>query len=1267
MSEGRLALCHPQRRVWFTEVLHPGTGVGNLAGCLHFPGTPAQLPVLLDAIDLVIRRHDALRLRLARTDGAGCEQLLVPHEAVDAPVWEVDASRRALLDESRRPFPLFGSPLHLFRLLLLPEGRIGYFFKYHHIVVDALTVSILNRQILDTFRALVAGASTPAVEAPSYLEFFERERQYLASPERREEEAFWRDHLAGLEVGDEAPRGAVSILTERFEHDFDPALSRAVEAFCKQHETTVFRFFLSVFAVHFAGGALDRDIVIGTGHHNRLTAREKAMVGMTVSTLPMRLPLREDDTFAHLVRRIHGVSDACLARQRYPYDLLAQHVRGGGVDPQRLLRWFVNFIPSVPGGADEPTVERYSPGADLAELNFKINPNQRPRTAPLQLCVDARSALYGEADVRTLFARVEMLARAVLARPDEPLHRLDRLTEAERLSLPSPRVLPPSPGTILQRIEEEARQHPDAVAVVDAAGSWTYGRLVTEARSLAAELVRRGVQRGDRVAVISERQAAFVVHALAVMGAGAAYVPITPDTPEHRRARILADAGITVVLTGETTWDRSAVLPGFEPVGPDDLAYVIYTSGSTGEPKGVMIPHRALANLCEWNARLSGVTSADRCAAYCSFMFDVSVGEVFTPLVRGASVYVVPSAVRGSVREVGRFFVENAITVATLPTRVGELFMAHGEAGSLRVLTVGGEKLRSPIRAQAPLSSAPGRPYRILNGYGPTEATVYATAYEVRGDESDVPIGTPADNTWAYVVDEHLRLVPPGEEGELLLAGDGIARGYLGKPELTRAAFVPNPFATGERDTIAYRTGDRVRWLPDGNLVYLGRRDRQLKLRGFRVEPEEIERCFAAHPAVERCVVLVREEGPERHLVACCVVGSADGGGADGGGADGGGADQVDVGNLRALAEARLPPFMVPAELLVVPALPLTPNGKTDTAALLALRGRSGAAAVAPRDDVERALLSLFQAVLKRDDLGVADAFFDSGGDSLRAMELFAEIERRFGGGLPVSALFQNPTVASLAGVVSRAEAVDNVVVMAGAEARDPLFVLHDFSGDLIAYTALLKHLDPRLGVRGIRWTPEVGADAASIEEVAGRYVDALRAAQPAGPYRLLGYSIGGTLAYEMARQLVGAGERVTFLGLLDTPNYARDESILGGLFQFVTKNLLIWFRAVSLTYTLAVVSGRVGGVPDWRRIRDMVRAQLRMRQLAMRYQPGPAPIDAVVIKSATRRLFLDDDLGWKDLVAGVTIRHVPGNHITMMTDAHAPALAGHLRELLPR
>lgn len=1257
MIEGRIALCHPQRRVWYTEVLYPGTGVGNLAGCLHIPGTPQQLPLLRDAIDLVVRRHDALRLRLVRTDGAGCEQILVPHEEVDAPVWEIDASRRQLLDESRRPFPLFGSPLHLFRLVVLPDGRIGYFFKYHHIVVDALTVSILNRQIRETYRALLAGSLPAAEEYPSYLEFFERERQYLASSARDDEEAFWRSHLAGLDPGDDPPRSGLSIRTERYEHELDPALSASVEALCKRHETTVFRFFLSLFAVHFAGGSYGRDIVLGTGQHNRLTPREKAMVGMTVSTLPMRLPIWQDDSFAGLMRRVHAVSDGCLSRQRYPYDLLSQHLRSAGADPQRLLRWFVNFIPSVSGGADEPTVERYSPGADLAELNFKINPNQRPRSAPLQLCVDARTALYGEQDIRTLFARVEALARQVLVRADEPLSRLDRITAAERSALPAPRITAPSPKTLLQQFEAVAARHPEAVAVVDTAGTLTYSDILAEAKALAAELGRQGVRRGDRVAVISERDATFVVRALAVMLAGAAYVPITPDTPEHRRARILEDAGITVVLTAQTTWARSpsraspdpvlAHPAPLAPVGPDDVAYVIYTSGSSGDPKGVMVPHRALANLCVWNARLSGMSSADRCAAYCSFMFDVSVAELFTPLLVGASVYVVPSSVRGSVHDLGRFFADHAITVATLPTRVGELFMTHVEVQSLRVLTVGGEKLRIAVR----------RPYTILNGYGPTETTVYATAYEVRGDETDIPIGTPADNTWAYVVDSHLRLVPLGEEGELLLAGDGIARGYLGKPDLTREVFVPNPFATGERDAVAYRTGDRVRWLPDGALAYLGRRDRQLKVRGFRVEPEEIERCFAAHPAVDRCVVVVREEGGERHLVACCVSEGSDGTDEPG----------VDAAALRELARTRLPPFMVPEEILVVRALPLTPNGKTDTAALLALRGRSSPVPQAPRDDVERELLGVFRAILKREDLGVSDGFFDSGGDSIRAMQLFAEIEGRFGGGLPMSVLFQNPTVAALARVIGRAGAIDSVVAMAGVEAADPLFVLHDFSGDLVSYTALLKHLDPRLAVRGIRWTPELGARADSIEEVAAHYLHALRASQPTGPYRLLGYSIGGTLAYEMARQLVADGQRVSFLALLDTPNYARDSSILTGLFQFVTKNLLIWFRAMSLTYTLAIVSGRVGGVPNWRRIREMLRAQMRMRQHAMKYVPGPVPIDAVVIKSETRRFFLGDDLGWKELVHDVTIRRVEGNHITMMTEAHAPAVAAHLRELLAR
>ncbi len=1249
-------LCHPQRRVWFSELLAPGTGVGNLAGCVHLEAGPDRLPALAAAIGAVLRRHDALRLRLVPGEGSFCQQALGPPPEMDPRPWELGESREPLLEESRRAFPLLEGPPVMIRPLRLPGGRIGWFFKYHHIFVDAWTVALLNRQIL---RAFTTGQAPGP--APSFLEFMERERRWLASPERAEHEAFWRDHLSGL-APEPSPGGQPAILTRRWEHDLGPALSEAIRGLCEARGSTVFRFFLALFAAHFARWERRDEVVLSTGHHNRIGDREKAMAGMTVSTLPIRLPVDPGQSFAALLAGSHARSSACLRHQQYPYDLLAQHLRASGQAPLRLLRCFVNHVPSLPGGGEPgaPTVERYSPGADLAELNVKINPNQRPREAPLQLGVDARLALYDGDDLRQLFAMVERLAREVVARPDAPLEALDRVPRRLRSVLRGPARPLPQPVPLHGAFAAVAAARGDATAVVDAEGSLSYADLAARVEALAARLQARGIGPGQRVALRCRRRSAYLVGLLAVARLGATWLPLTPDTPPRRAAWILADAEASLVLV-DGPWEAPEGAPprlqvedgegsrpltpdpstrgergaeGEDAVDPESAAYLLYTSGSTGHPKGALVPHRALRNLCAWLRELQDLGPDDRCSAYCSFGFDVSVAELLAPLLAGATVVIVPEEARRDLSALGGFLRDQRVSVATLPTRVGELFLGREPPPTLRLLAVAGEALRP--------CAAP--PYSLINAYGPTEACVYATAWEHRGEPGAVPIGHPAPNSVALVVDEGGALCARGEEGELWLAGAPLALGYAGAAAGREGAFQPNPFARDTGEALAYRSGDRVRQRADGALLFLGRQDRQLKLGGVRVELEEIERCLASAPGVATCAVLLREEG-ERSLLAAC---SPEPGA------------RLEAEALLAWAREHLPTAMVPAELLLLPAVPLTPGGKTDRDAILAQRGQASASPGEPRDEGEELLLALFRRVLDREDVGVDDSFFERGGDSLAAMELFVEIERAFGRVLPVSALFDKPTVASLARVLAE-EPPEDDSPLAPLRDGDPartLLCVHDFTCDLVAYGPILRSLEPGPAVRGLRWDPALAAGVRSLEELATRYTERLRRAQPRGPYRLLGYSIGGTIAWEMARQLEASGETVAFLGLIDTPNYAQDADLLERFLRTAARNILSWLRGVSWSTKLAMLSAGMGRFPSPRRILGVVEAQRRMRELAMAYRPGPFAGEALLFRSAARRVALGDDLGWGELAARLVIVPVGGDHIMVMGDEHGPAIA---------
>ena len=1245
MSDRPIPLCHPQRRVWMSELIAPGTGVGNLAGCVHFQGTSDQLPALKDAIVGVLRAHNALRLLLVAGDGPVCQQVMGPPVELDAPIWELGADRGRLHDDSAQPFELLDSPLFRFRLLRVEAGRIGFFFVYHHITIDAWTVALLNKQIL---RAFVTGQAPDP--GPSYTEFMAREQRWLVSDECEGHRTFWHEHLAGLQL--DGGGGVGPIATQRYEHEFDADLSAAITALCAERESTVFRFFLALFALHFSGGGGRDEVVLSTGHHNRLSPREKAMAGMTVSTLPIRLPVVGEESFAAMLRRVHATSSTCLRRQQYPYDLLAQHLRGCGLEPLRLLRCFVNHVPSLPPSTDSQAppvvVERYSPRSDMAELNIKINPNQRPRSAPLQLGVDARLSLYDADDMVRFFTLVEHLARRVVAEPARPLHRLERVPAPLQSVVTGPSRSPGPHRDVFDAFAATAAEHPARPAVSDEHTTLSYAQLVQRVDEQAAALHRAGVTPGERVAVSTGRSVAYPVAVLAVLRAGAAWVPITPDVPAQRREGILRDAGIRMMISdGGIEAVFHTAPPPATPSGGEDgerEAYVLYTSGSTGTPKGAVVPHRAVLNLCAWDAERSGFTPQDRAAAFCSFGFDVSVAEILTPLLSGASVTIVPESARVSVHEMGRFYQAHAISIATLPTRVGELFVTHVQAPTLRLLTVGGEALR-------PL---PRPSYRVDNLYGPSEACVYATCWELRGDEAEVPIGFPVNNCQAAVVDGRGALVARGEEGELWLAGPLVGLGYLGAPELTLAAFVPNPRATGAHDTRAYRTGDRVCLLPSGALAFVRRMDRQLKLRGFRIEPQEIEICLRAHPGVEDCAVVVCGTAGDRALVAFMV------------------ATKLDHQALLAHAAAQLPPYMVPAEIVEVPRIPLTPHGKTDRADLLARcdGARQPRAAVAPRDGTEATLLALFHRVLGRDDIGVTDPFFERGGDSLTAMELFALIERETGRVLHPSLIFHRSTVAALAAAMAEPVAPDSesLLVLRQGTAPGSLLCIHDFTCDLMAYTTLLRALDSGLTVYGLRWAPGLGDGAASFEQLASLYLAQLRAVQPAGPYRLLGYSVGGNIAWEMARQLRVAGEQVAFLGLIDSPNYARDAEPLVRFVRMLIRTFVSLMRGMNLNYKITLLTSGLGMVKGGRKIFALLAAQRRLRELARGYVPGPLDCPVQLYRSNARRPGLGEDLGWGGLAASLDIIEIGGDHISVTNRVHGPITARYVdRALLQR
>ncbi|MGH3168285.1 MAG: non-ribosomal peptide synthetase, partial [Trebonia sp.] len=667
---------------------------------------------------------------------------------------------------------------------------------------------------------------------------------------------------------------------------------------------------------------------------------------------------------------------------------------------------------------------------DAGRVRFDLDLFMREHQGAVEIDVDYRADLFDEQTITRFLKHYLQLLGAAAERPDVPVADLgfmDSADHAELARLGSRDVTYPAAPLVHERIAERARTHPHAAAVHDSRRTLTYSELDGLADGIARRLMETPPRPGEVVAVLLERSAEFAAALLAVLKTGAAYLPLDPAQPHARLAGMLEDGGARTLVTTPAlargvAGPHTRVVPPVPlprdggtdagcpcgEAGPEDTAYVIYTSGSTGQPKGVLVTHSGLLNLCHWHIGRYGISPADRGTMTAGLGFDATVWELWPYLVAGASVAIADDATRSDPARITRWLIDEGATMTFLPTPLAEAVLEESEARRLpvRYLLTGGDRLRA--------RPSPSLPFTVVNHYGPTECTVVASAGEVadtRTGQGTPSIGRPIDNVGVYLLDRRRRPVPRGAVGRIFLGGVQLARGYLNRDELTRERFVRAP-EDGRR---LYDTGDLARWRNDGTLEFIGRGDRQLKIRGFRIEPGEIEAQIQAHPAVGEAVVTLRGEGgagkaPRLIAYLSPAAGSAAAGSA------------AVPAELRQWLRGRLPEYMVPGNYVTVPGFPMTPNGKIDYAALPDPGDDDAGAGqyVAPRDDLEGALADIFSEILGRDVVGIRDSFFDLGGHSLLAVRLASRLWREFGVEVPVPAIFSGPTVEDLAVTLTR-------------------------------------------------------------------------------------------------------------------------------------------------------------------------------------------------------------------------------------------------------
>jgi amino acid adenylation domain-containing protein len=1319
-----IPLSFSQQRLWFIDQLYHGSSFYNIPIAFHIQGN-LNIAALQQSLNEIIKRHEVLRTNFTLVNGEPVQEIdpqlswnlsIINLEHLSGQDWEFEV-KQLVAEEAKKPFNLASCLLVRATLLPLSGEEHVLLVTMHHIITDGWSCGVFLRELSTLYAAFSTNQPSSLPELPiQYADFAVWQRDRIQGKFLATQLNYWKQQLSGelpvLKLPTDRPRPNVTTFTGAKQYfTFSAALTNALRQLSQQADTTLFMSLLAAFNILLYRYTDQEDILIGSPIANRNRAELEGMLGLFVNTLVLRNNLNGNPSFRELLHRVREVTLDAYAHQDLPFEMLVEELHPERDLSRNPLYEVMFVLQNSPVSVQEVsgltlrTLE-FDSGTAQLDIFLSLSESQEGLTGSLEYNTD----IFDSTTITQFINNFQTLLENIVTNPEQHLNELSLLTTSEREQLlfkfNQTRADYPQDVSLHQLFEQQVERTPDSLALISQSEELTYHQLNHRVNQLAHYLQKQGITKETLVAICLERDLDMVVGILGVLKAGGAYIPLDPSYPVERLIFMVSDSQASLLITQQEILeklslssaktvcldihkDEIAQESSENPINissSDNLAYIIYTSGSTGTPKGVLGTHRGTVNGLHWLWKTYPFTLGEVCCQKTAISFVDSVWEIFAPLLRGIPTVIISNATVIDPQLFIETLAHHKVTRIILVPSLLRLLLDNyshltKKLSQLKLWITSGEalsvKLVQTLRELIPFA-------KLINLYGSSEVSANATYYDTslfQVQANSVLIGRPIDNTQVYVLNRDLQPTPIGVVGELYIGGDGLARGYLHRPELTQERFINNPFISGNK---LYKTGDLVRYLKDGNLEYFGRHDEQVKIRGFRVELGEIATAIAQHPEIQESVVIASNNAQENQRLIAYIV-----------------TDKQDISTqLLPELQQKLPNYMLPSAFVIVDALPLTPNGKVDKRALQSneiTQQNINKSFVNPRNFTELALVKLWESLLNTSPIGVMDSFFELGGHSFLAVRLMAQIQDKFGHNLPLSTLFENPTIEKLATIVSqpfRQTSNSHLVAINSDGDKIPFFCIHGAGGNISPYFNLSKRLGEDYPLYALEDTLEKDKpEIISVEETATRYLQEIRKVQPNGPYLLGGHCYGGVLAFEIAQQLQKEGQTVGLLVVIDailseTPIESTDDDDAKFLLRIAesikTDNNIDFsvpfaeLQNLSLTEQVNLINQKINFIFSDAEIQDFLRYYklFRAHVQAMRdYVPQVYP-QSITLFRAKEEIIHDFDnpewytddplLGWgKCSNQPIQVIDVSGDHFSIFVEPHIQELAKHLRNCI--